>query len=212
MSCKTLSFLSIWVHLFLISISYSHAASVRQVTMDEMLTQCQFVFEGKVLSIETKENDQNRIHTYVTFEIQDIIKGEYPSNIIILSFLGGTVGQVTMSVSDMKVPQLGEHGIYFVETLERSQVHPLYGWSQGHFLIQSDNTGVDRVMTGHEQPVTEIMQDGSAEQMNSNRESIPTTGQGVARGIGFALRKGGNKGLTSEEFKRILREKTRMNQ
>ena len=72
-------------------ISNGNAASVREVSMDEMLQQSQFVFEGTVTAIEARENSQKRIHTYVTFEIKDIIKGEYHSNIITLRFLGGTV-------------------------------------------------------------------------------------------------------------------------
>jgi len=198
--------LSIWACLFLISTSSGYAASVRQVSMDEMLHACQFVFEGTVLTLEAEENSQKRIHTYVTFEIQDIIKGEYSSNSITLSFLGGTVGDVTMGVSDMKIPQVGERGIYFVESLERSQVHPLYGWSQGHFLIQPDDTGIDRVMTNNEQPVTEVMKDTSVEQMNSSQTTVPSLSKGVVRGVTLAL-KDNNKGLTAEEFKKILREK-----
>ena len=207
MHYKTLSLIAILVYLFLIPISYGHAASVRQVSMDEMLQQCQFVFEGKVSALEAEENSQKRIHTYVTFEIQDIIKGEYSSDTITLSFLGGTVGDVTMGVSDMNVPQVGERGIYFVESLEKSQVHPLYGWSQGHFLVQPDDTGTDRVMTSSEQPVTGVMKDMSIEQMNSSQETALLLSKGVARGVTFALKDNDNKGLTPEEFKKILREK-----
>jgi hypothetical protein len=207
MHYKTLSLIAILVYLFLIPISYGHAASVRQVSMDEMLQQCQFVFEGKVLSLEAEENSQKSIHTYVTFEIQDIIKGEYSSDTITLSFLGGTVGDVTMGVSDIKVPQVGERGIYFVESLERSQVHPFYGWSQGHFLVQPDDTGTERVMTSSEQPVTGVMKDMSIEQMNSSQEPIPLLSKGVARGVTFAPKDNGNKGLTADEFKKILRDK-----
>lgn len=209
---KILSLIKILVYLFLIPISYGHASSVRQITIDEMLQQCQFVFEGTVLTLEAEENSQKRIHTYVTFEIQDIIKGEYSSDTITLSFLGGTVGDVTMGVSDMKVPQVGEHGIYFVESLERSQVHPLYGWSQGHFLVQSDDTGIDRVMTNKEQPVTEVMKDTSVEQMNSSQVTVPSLSKGVARGVTLTPKDNDNKGLTAEEFKKILREKIGMNQ
>jgi len=209
---KTLLLIKIWVYLFIISISYGQAASVRQVTMDEMLRQCQFVFEGKVLALETKENSQKSIHTYVTFEIQDIIKGKYSNDTITLSFLGGTVGDVTMGVSDMKVPKMGERGIYFVESLGRSQVHPLYGWSQGHFLVQSDGTGMDRVRTSNEQPVTEVMKDMSVEPMNPNQDSVSLLSNGVARGVRFALQDNDHKGLTAEEFKKILREKIEMGQ
>jgi hypothetical protein len=209
---KTVSFISIWAYLLLISISSGHAASVRQVTMDEMLQQCRFVFEGKVLALEARENNQKRIHTYVTFEIHDIIKGEYSGDTITLSFLGGTVGDVTMGVSDMKLPQMGERGIYFVESLETSQVHPLYGWSQGHFLVQPDDTGTDRVMTSNEQPVTEVIKDIPVDQMNSSQETTSLLSKGVAKGVSFTQKNNSIKGLTVEEFKKILREKMEMNQ
>lgn len=202
-----LSLIAIWACLLLISIPYGHASSVRQVTMDEMLQQCQFVFEGKVLALEARENSHKRIHTYVTFEITDIIKGEYPNDTITLSFLGGTIGDLTMVVSDMKIPRVGERGIYFVESLERSQVHPLYGWSQGHFLVKSDETGMDRVMTNSEQPVTKILTDTPVDQMNSNQETMPPLSNGVAKGVSFAIENNDDKGLTAEEFKKILREK-----
>jgi hypothetical protein len=198
--------LSIFAYLFIFFISYSHAASVSQVSMDEMLMESQFVFEGKVLSLESEENSPKRIHTYVTFEIQDIIKGEYLSDTITLSFLGGTVGDVTMAVSDMKVPQVGERGIYFVESLERSQVHPLYGWSQGHFLVQPDDTGMERIMTSNEQPVTDVMGNMSVEEMDSGQVAAPFLSKGVALGVTFTMKDNHKKGLTAEKFKKILRE------
>jgi len=89
--------------------SYGNATSVREVTINEMLQQSQFVLEGTVTAIEARENSQERIHSYVTFEITDIIKGEYHRNIITLRFLGGTVDDITLVVSDMRLPQEGEH-------------------------------------------------------------------------------------------------------
>ena len=106
----TRAFVATWLALLLMPISYGNAASVRQVTMDTMLQQCQLVFEGTVTALSAKENSQKRIHTFVTFEIQEIIKGEYPNDTITLSFLGGTVGDVTLAISDMQIPQFGEHG------------------------------------------------------------------------------------------------------
>ncbi len=188
------------------AVSYSYASSVRHVTIDEMLQQCQFVFEGEVLALESIETGPKQIHTYVTFEIQDIIKGEYPNGIITLRFLGGTVGNITMAISDMKFPQPGERGIYFVESLERMQVHPLYGWSQGHFFVRPDETGTDRVMTSSEQPVTAIIQEISSKQMKSIDETVPSLSTGVARGVVLKLKDEDQKGLTSDEFKKNLRE------
>jgi hypothetical protein len=202
-----LKYSAIWMALLLMPISYGNASSVREVSMDEMLQQSQFVFEGTVTAIEARENSQKRIHTYVTFEIKDIIKGEYHSNIITLRFLGGTVGDVTMTVSDMRLPQEGEHGIYFVESLERFQVNPLYGWSQGHFIVERDATGSERVTTNRRLPITGVMDYMPDEQMTPGKERIQALSKGVVRGLAVAQEKNNNKGLTVDEFKRVLYER-----
>jgi len=203
----TLTFVALWVALLLIAPSYVSAASVRQVTMDEMLQQSQLVFEGEVTALETKESSPKRIHTLVTLTILEVIKGEYPSTTITLSFLGGTVGNVTLAVSDMVLPQVGEHGIYFVESLERLQVHPLYGWSQGHFLVETDASGTDRVMTNSEQPVTEVLSNMPADQMTADQEPVQALSRGVARGLTVAQMKKDTRGMTANQFKKILRER-----
>lgn len=169
-----------------------------------MLQQSQFVFEGTVTAIVARENNQKRIHTYVTFKIKDIIKGEYHSNIITLSFLGGTVGNVTMAVGDMQLPREGEQGIYFVESLERSQVNPLYGWSQGHFVVEHDAAGIERVMTNKKVPITAVIDEMQDGQMNPSKRSLQTLSKGVARSV---VSEHGKEGLTADEFKRVLRER-----
>ena len=199
-----LKYSAIWMALLLMPISYGNASSVLEVSLNEMLQQSQFVFEGTVTAIEARENIQKRIHTYVTFEIKEIIKGKYLSNIITLSFLGGTIGDVTMAVSDMRLPQIGEHGIYFVESLERLQVHPLYGWSQGHFIVERDVTGIERVMTNRRLPITAVMDTMQDEQMTSDKERTQVLSKGVVRDLVIAKDK---EGLTVDEFKRVLHER-----
>jgi len=194
--------MAILVCMTLAVISSGNAASVKEVTMVEMLQVSQFVFEGKVISSESQENSRQRIHTFVTFEIQEIIKGDYPMDSITLSFLGGTVGDVTLMVSDMNFPEVGEHGIYFVESIKRSQVNPIYGWSQGHFLVETDGSGTDRVLTRNRQPVVEVKSDT---QMTSTQFSTGLS-TGVARGLTLG-RKQNAEGLTLGEFKSALHER-----
>ena len=61
--------------------------------------------------------------------------------------MGGTIGPLTLSISNMQIPKKGERGIYFVESIANRQVHPLYGWNQGRFLILNDRDGTPRVHT-----------------------------------------------------------------
>jgi hypothetical protein len=200
-------FAAIWMALLLLPPFYANATSVREVSMNEMLQKSQFVFEGRVTAVESKENIQKRIHTYITFEIMDIIKGAYNSNIITLRFLGGTVGNVTLAVSDMRLPQEGEHGIYFVESLERMQVNPLYGWSQGHFIVVRDVTGIERIMTNGRLPVIGVRGETPDKQTFTDKEHIQALSQGLSRDLIVAQDGKEDSGLTVEEFKKVLHER-----
>jgi hypothetical protein len=207
-----LKFLAFYMLLCLMPISIGNATSIREVSMDEMLQQSQFIFEGTVTAIEARQNSQKRIHTYVTLEITDVIKGEYPGNIITLRFLGGTVNDVTMVVSDMRLPQEGEHGIYFVESLKRFQVNPLYGWSQGHFIVERDGTDTERVMTNRRSPVTGVMDNMPDEATTSGKERIQSLSRGVLRDLVVAREGEDDKGMTVEEFKIFLHKRVGRNQ
>jgi len=187
-----------------------NAASVRQISMDQMLRACEFVFQGRVTAIEVRQNEQRRIHSYVTFAIEEVIKGQYSGDQITLSFLGGTVGDVTMAVSDMQLPERGERGVYFVESLKRAQVNPLYGWSQGHFLVERDEAGDDRVMTSGRQPVLQVAGDEANRQTGSGESRAPALSKGVARGVAIPEQSGVHKGMVLSDFKKALRGRLEM--
>jgi len=195
---KSCLILSLFIH----SLSgISMATSVRQVTLQEMIDTCEFVFEGRVVEIAPRlAPDGNKISTYITFEIIEIIKGNHPGGRIELSFLGGTVGDLTLEISGMHLPELGEKGIYFVESLRRRQVHPFYGWDQGHFLIREGPDGAERVTTQSMKPVLGL-DSGLLRNLNS-------LSSGVASGVSISD-EAAEKGLTVGEFKQRLRDMMR---
>ena len=193
--------------LFQMPIAYLNAASVRAVSIDELIQQSQLVFEGTVTGIDAKENNQKRIHTYVTFTISDVIKGEYADNVITLRFLGGTVGDNSMLVSDQKIPQVGEKGIYFVESLDRFQVNPLYGWSQGHFILERDLSGTHKVMTNRGLPVRGVTDTKQTNKIAPDGENSPPLSNGVTSSIIVDTEKNVEHGMRADDFKAILRQK-----
>lgn len=188
-------------------VSPGYGASVLNITMDEMLTASELVFEGRVLSVASKQTGPKRIHTFVTCEIKDIIKGEYPEPTITLRFLGGTVGDLTMTVSDTQVPRDGERGIYFVESLDTNLIHPLYGWSQGHFTVAPDDTGTDRMMTSKKQPVTGLFFDSENEPQIHKTRTVKALSTGVAAGVTVEHNQEEIQGMSLKEFKQALRER-----
>jgi hypothetical protein len=169
------------------------------VSLDEMLNNSEFVFEGRVINIESRMTQNgSRIHTYVVFDILEIIKGEYPNDQIELSFAGGTVNGMTLSVSEMHMPEVDEKGIYFVEALSRTQVHPLYGWSQGHLLIIKDTAGVERVTTQQMQPVMAV---GPA--IKSSQKQLSS---GAAVELVLKEDSDSQEGMSKSQFTRKLRD------
>lgn len=146
------------VPLFLLGLAGfnpAHSSSVNEVGLGEMAAASELVFEGRVQSVDSRwSDDGNSIRTFVTFQVNEVIKGSTTSQTVTLSFLGGNVGHLRLSVTDLNLPVPGEKGVYFVESTGRDQVNPLYGWSQGHFLLVKDPSGKgERVLTADARPV-----------------------------------------------------------
>lgn len=134
----------------------ARATTIVQLSFDEVVQAAQLVFEGRVTAVEAKQTGPRAIHTIVSFEILELIKGDYAHSTIDLSFLGGRVGDTELRVSEMQVPQLGETGVYFVGNPAQDMIHPLVGWSQGHYLTRSATSGTARITTADGQPVADI--------------------------------------------------------
>ena len=126
----------------------AYATNVREVGLAEAVMESELVFEGVAISTHSNISpDTGQPFTYFTFQILEVIKGTYSQPTITLGYLGGTKNGYVLNVADMILPKIGERGIYFVESLSRQQVHPLYGWQQWHLLIFLDkNDGMEKVM------------------------------------------------------------------
>jgi hypothetical protein len=175
-----------------------YASTVLQTSARKMLAQSELVFEGRVESVESRMNPGGTsIHTYVTFRILDVIKGAWPAETIELSFLGGTADGKTLVVAGMQIPELGEQGIYFVESPARNQVHPLYGWAQGHLRLNRSNGGALNVLTADGVPVIGID--------DTQRGQSGGISRGVAVGLVVDPDAPKKAGISVKEFKEILR-------
>ena len=132
------------------------ATTILGMDIDEIANQAELIFEGEVLVRETRQdNNTGIINTYVTFQISDIVKGEFNGDSIELKFMGGTFQGQTVHVSGLTIPSEGEHGIYFVESLNLDLINPLLGWSQGHFIIIARDHEA-RISTIDHKPVIQV--------------------------------------------------------
>jgi len=142
--------------LCLFVFSSAFATTILGMDIDKVAADAEFVFEGTVINSETRQDSNSGIiSTYVTFQINDIVKGNYSGNSVELKFMGGVFNGQIVQVSGMRIPEMDEQGIYFVESMSRDLINPLIGWSQGHFIIIDDN-GTRRISTAGNQPVLEV--------------------------------------------------------
>ena len=179
------------------------ASTVAPVSVREMAGGSEFVFEGRVILLEAvRPEGSKNIFTRVLFEVTDVLKGDHDRATVALDFMGGTIGSLTLSISDLQLPKKGERGIYFVESRRRRQVHPLYGWNQGRFLILDDRDGDPRVHTARGRPVRSVGE-APAPGVAALRAGVPDTALGVE--VAADPAEDGN-GLSPAEFKRRLRD------
>lgn len=186
------------------SLGSAQASTVLQMDFGEVVESAELVFEGRVTALQAQRTADGSIHTFVTFQISEIIKGEFASDTIQLRFLGGHVGTRGLQVGDLRMPEMGETGIYFVETLRDFQVNPLVGWAQGHFLIQDMGNGDSVVTTASHVPVVSVKGADVASMTLSEAEFSKGVAKGVSVRRGYASN--ATRGLSKDQFKASVRE------
>lgn len=127
------------------------ATTVVPPTFDELVLRAELIFEGTVTNVTSQwvgPEGQRHIVSYVTFQVDDAIKGETGATYT-LRMLGGTVGNESMGVTDAPVFHRGDRDILFVEK-NGSQFIPLVGIMHGRFAIQRDEkSGMETVAADH---------------------------------------------------------------
>lgn len=180
------------------------ASTVLEMNFDDVVGTAELVFEGTVTKLEARSVQDGSIHTFVTFDVHEILKGRIVDATIELRFLGGQVGSRGLQVSDMQMPQRGERGIYFVESLQRAQVNPLVGWSQGHYLIEALGNGETVVTSADHQPVVSVDTISTPAIVSTP----PSMSKGVAKGV--TVRRGltanAAQAISASQFKASIRE------
>ena len=197
---------SILLCVFVTYATGTNATTILGMDIDKVANDAELIFEGEVILHETRQNSNTGIiHTYVTFTVHDVVKGDFSADTIELKFAGGTfMGQI-VEVRGLKIPKEGENGIYFVESTSRDLLNPLIGWSQGHFIIEQE-LGERRVRTIDRQTVTDIQSVSSIPSVIKKPQAIIEGDGDVAAGVlvdssSLAI----ELALTVEEFKnRIL--------
>jgi hypothetical protein len=170
---KRLTYFSLFAGL-VASVSSMHATTVIPPTFDQLVQQAEIIFQGTVTNVRSVwegEGAQRHIDTYVTFQVQESVKGDAGASYTI-RMLGGTVGDETMEVTDTPKFNVGDRDILFVEH-NKEQFVPLVGIKHGRFHVQRDEqTSRDVVLNGEGEPVRDLAKLGREEESVSASEAI----------------------------------------
>ncbi len=151
------------------------ATTVIPPKFDELVGDADLIFQGTVTNVRSEyvgEGGQRHIQSYVTFKVEDAIKGA-PGASYTISMLGGTVGDRTMRVADAPTFKIGDRDILFVEH-NGEQFIPLVGIMHGRFRIQHEQqTGRDIVATNGGRPLTDVAGLGKGEHSASSVSQAP---------------------------------------
>ena len=144
---KSVRFLFLLLCLAAAAVS-TRATTVIPPTFDRLVGDAELIFEGTVTGLRsewTGQGAERHIVTYVSFKIEDAIKGT-PGADYTLRMLGGTVDGQTMEVTDAPRFKVGDRDILFVEH-NGTQFIPLVGIMHGRFHVQPDENGVTEKVT-----------------------------------------------------------------
>lgn len=150
------------------------ATTVIPPTFEQLVQQAELIFQGTVTdvkSVSEGEGAQRHISTYVTFQVEDIVKGN-PGKSYTIRMLGGTVGDLTMEITDTPKFHQGDREVLFVEH-NYDQFVPLVGINHGHFRVQRDDaSGRDILLNGEGEPVRDLTKLGREEESITPAEAI----------------------------------------
>lgn len=108
------------------------------VDLGGLADQAELVFTGKAIASESRASkDGSTAFTFVTFAVDEVLKGAVASRELTLRFDGGDLGGRFLVVEGMPRFDEGESYLLFVHGNGRS-ASPVVGWWQGQYRFSED--------------------------------------------------------------------------
>ncbi len=150
----------------------AHATSVRPPGFEELVNGADYVVRARVTAVESfatpRPNGRPRIFTRVTLEVRETIAGTAP-NPLVLTLLGGRVGDFEMRVEGVPEFAVGDEDVLFVHGNGRN-FFPLYAVMHGRYRIKRDAAGGEFVARSNDVPMSDVAE-----------VALPMTNGGAAR-------------------------------
>lgn len=149
--------------LLLSGVALLRATSVLPPRFEALVDEADLIFTGQVIAQRAEWRNlqgQKSIVTLVTFGVQATHKGRAGSTVT-LQFLGGTIGDVSLDVTEMPRFKTGERALLFVEK-NGTVACPVVGWQHGRFGVQTDTQGRETILKHDGQALMDVSEIGVA--------------------------------------------------
>ncbi len=123
------------VCLMLFALVGTASADVEEMSLADLTSKASTILQGKVSKVKSHwDKDQTMIYTSVSISVGSYLKGETEAREVTIEVPGGTVGDITLWVSDTPIFEEGQEVILFL----REEYFQIVGWFQGKFTVVDD--------------------------------------------------------------------------
>jgi hypothetical protein len=142
------------------SLALATSRPLENQTLDEQVRSAELIFRGTVVSIDTRLSETDAVtpnpvpHTFVTYRIDQVLKGASEDPTITLRFIGGPVnGDRFMFIMGMPLFDRGDTDVLLVKDNLRGSC-PLVGCSRGRFreidgmIVNEEGQRIQRAPSG----------------------------------------------------------------
>lgn len=127
----------------------STALVVQFMNLSQLTARADLIFQGRVTAVHARWDDtRTAIWTYVTFAVDELIKGDMTEHEITIRLPGGAIeaDDIQMKVDGVPTFQLGEETLIF-SSRDPENRNPIIGWHQGRFKIRYDKASGQKVIS-----------------------------------------------------------------
>jgi hypothetical protein len=113
------------------------ATTVTRLNMEQLVQRADLIVQGHVESVYSQWDEARRlVFTYISIRVDEPLKGEYRQSVLIRQ-VGGTVGNIQMSIAGVPQFKSGEMAIVFLKHQDDSTFQ-VVGMNQGLYKIVED--------------------------------------------------------------------------
>lgn len=124
----------------------SHATTLLPIDAEGLVDQAHLIFVGTALRHEVVlSKDQTFPFTFITFQIDETLKGRTPDRELTLAFPGGMIGGDVVEIVGTPEFETGEKYLLFVRA-NGAREFPILGWTQGQFRFAQDPLSGTRIL------------------------------------------------------------------